>query len=294
MTVKHDVQILLILLKLIFQFCWFSLTIWVGSSFCRILRKYSNIHTTASSFGDTSVVDIKTVEVQISIPWTRNHRTVWPFTCCSPQHPSSLSSFRVVQTTRHQSPPASSSSLVMAGWHRCRACHSTDLPRLAFLSPIKRWVNDGEARRREGVMDSYSMHNNWERLSTCITPSTPSQLSHLRPAERHKHTQIFTKTEGWLQAAIWAHHQSRRKGEKNHTLMYKTSAHKGKVTEMTCSNKASYLLTDIPKKACWHECTITLSGWKKYTIELLWQNSETLAGIVLLITWRYPQTLKRA
>ena len=195
MTVKHDVQILLILLKLIFQFCWFSLTIWVGSSFCRILRKYSNIHTTASSFGDTSVVDIKTVEVQISIPWTRNHRTVWPFTCCSPQHPSSLSSFRVVQTTRHQSPPASSSSLVMAGWHRCRACHSTDLPRLAFLSPIKRWVNDGEARRREGVMDSYSMHNNWERLSTCITPSTPSQLSHLRPAERHKHTQIFTKTQ---------------------------------------------------------------------------------------------------
>lgn len=55
----------------------------------------------------------------------------------------------------------------------------------------------GRARRREGVTDSYSMHNNWGRLSTCVAPSISPRLSHLRPMETHTntHTHIFTKTQ---------------------------------------------------------------------------------------------------
>lgn len=70
-------------------------------------------------------------------------------------------------------------------------------------------------RRRRGgeVTDSYSMHNNRVRLSTCIAPSISPWRSHLRPMETHTqtHTHLYKDTEGWLQAATQADYQSWRK-----------------------------------------------------------------------------------
>lgn len=62
----------------------------------------------------------------------------------------------------------------------------------------------GRPRGREGVTDSYSMHNNWVRLSACIAPSISPWPSRLRPAETHKHTQLYKRRRRFVASCYTA------------------------------------------------------------------------------------------
>lgn len=109
----------------------------------------------------------------------------------------------------------------------------------------------GRAGRREGVTDSYSMHNNWVRLSTCNAPSISLWLSHWRPMETHKHTRTHTSLQRHRRLAascytIWLS----KLFKKNHTLMPQIPAHMKKVrqADQTQVNKASSYLRDSLNK----------------------------------------------